>query len=409
MLRWTESPVGEALVDVVLSLNAQTEKLYQQEVATASYSQVKPSLDTFQKIGDALDWIKRPISTLEGHPGAYLSAMTKALRYVARSLQGDEIPYPELLEGIQELPAELIPEEKADRLREEVEQRLTDLGYSGSTDEKIARWLEKTRIPPEEVTTIAKNFLQLSKEGTLKRIVQLPPDDGIESVNAIRGVFWSGYSKYQGNFKGKLTFNIDRSWSEPVLAQVMTHEGYAGHQAFYCLWDYLYQQGKLPLEAAYYLINSPTNAVFEGGPEVSLHFLGWDEEEIPGITVEQRTQYQLARAYMDLQRVATTNACYLVNLGLADKAEALDYMVRVGYVRGVEAENAYRFFTDPIQKTYFPVYYHGRWIVGKAYDSVSEAQRPEFFKTLYQTPHTTNTFIKAIRELTGVAFNPYLD
>ena len=81
---------------------------------------------------------------------------------------------------------------------------------------------------------------------------------------------------------------------------------------------------------------------------------------------------------MDMQWVATTNACYLVNLGLADKGEALAYMARVGYVKGVEAENAYRFFSDPIQKTYFPVYYHGRWIVGKAYDLVSEAQRSDY-------------------------------
>lgn len=409
MLRWTDAPVGEAIVDVVLSLNQQTEKHYQQEVATASYSQVKPTLKTFDEIGIKLDEIDKAIAPLNGHPGVYLRAMSKAFRYFARSIQGDDIPYPELLAGIQELPAQLIPEKKTHKLQEELDRQLTDLGYKGSIQQKIMSWLEDTRIEPERVTTVAEQFIKRSKEGTLKRVTDLPPGDGIDSVNAIRGVFWSGYSKYIGNFRGKLTFNIDRPWSEPILAQVMTHEGYSGHQAFYCLWDYLYQQGKLPLEASYYLINSPTNALFEGAPEVSLHFLGWDCEEIDGISPEQRIQYKIAKNFQDIQRIATTNACYLVNLGLMGKEEALLYMEKTGFVQGVEAANAFRFFTDPIQKTYYPAYYHGRWIIGKSYDLMRIEQRPEYFKILYHTPHTTQTFINAIRELTTRPFDPFVD
>lgn len=409
MLRWTEEPLGEAIVDVVLSLNHLVEERYGQEVATASYSQIGPTLKTFDRISEKLSEIDRGIAKLGGHPGDYLRAMTKAFRYFARSLQGDDIVYSELLQGIQELPSDLIPEEKSIRLREEVTGQLTDLGYKGNVEEKITQWLEDTRIPAEMVTTVAEQFIKRSKEGTLRRVTELPPGDGIDSVNSIRGVFWSGYSKYQGNFRGKLTFNIDRPWTEPILAHVMTHEGYSGHQVFYCLWDYLFQQGKWPLEASYYLINSPTNALFEGGPEVSLHFLGWDCEEIEGITREQREQYQLAKNYRDMQRIAMMNACYLANLGQANKEDALDYMKRTGYVQGIEAENAYRFFTDPIKRTYYPSYYHGRWLVGKAYDLVEKAKRADFFKILYHTPHSTQTFIQAIRQLTGSDFSPFVD
>lgn len=409
MLRWTDAPVGEAIVDVVLSLNQQAKKLHQQEVATVSYSHVKPTLNTLDEIGIKLDEIDQAIASLKGHHGTYLRAMNKAFRYFARSIQGDAIPYPELLASIQELPVQLIPEKKALILREELDKQLTDLGYRGSVQQKTTSWLEDTRIEPERVTTVAEQFIKRSKEGTLKRVTDLPPGDGINSVNAIRGVFWSGYSKYIGNFRGELTFNIDRPWSEPILAQVMTHEGYSGHQAFYCLWDFLYQEGKLPLEASYYLINSPTNALFEGAPEMSLHFLGWDSEKIDDISPEQRNQYKIAKNFVDLQRIATTNACYQVNLDLMDKEEALLYMEKIGFVQGVEATNKYRFFTDPIQKTYYPVYYHGRWIVGKSFDLVSIEQRPEYFKILYHTPHTTQTFIDAIRDLTAQPFDPFID
>jgi hypothetical protein len=411
MLRWTEAPVGEAIVDVVLSLNEQAQKRNGKEVATASYSHVTSTLQTFDQIGNKLDEIEQAIHNLAGHPGEYLRAMATAFRYFARSLQGDQIPYPELITNIQQLPTRLISDKKTSIVRERVDRQLTELGYQGKLDEKVKKWREDTLIAPEEVIGVAQAFINSSKAGTLKRTIELPPEDGIVSVSSIRGVFWSGYSKYTGNYKGKLTFNIDRPWTEPILAQVMTHEAYPGHQAFYCRWDYLYQQGKLPLEASYYLINSPTNALFEGGPETALHFLGWDDlkEETPEIPDQTKRQYMLARDYLDMQRIATTNACYLVNMGEADKEEAIDYMKKNGMIGEIEATNAHRFFTDPIQKSYYPSYYYGRWMVGKAYDLMSREQRKDYFRILYDTPHTTDTFIAAISELSGTNFKPFED
>jgi hypothetical protein len=411
MLRWTEAPIGESIVDIVVSLNEQTQKLYSQEVATASYSSVKPSLSNFDEIGAKIDEVDGAIRDLAGHPGHYLRGMVTAFRYFARSLQGDSIPYGELIQGIQQLPIDQIPEQKSLRLKESVDRGLTELGYSGSFQQKVKQWREETRIRPDEVTAVAQAFIESSKKGTLQKVIGLPPEDGIDSVNSITGVFWSGYSKYVGNYRGTLTFNIDRPWTEPILAQIMTHEAYPGHQAFYCRWDYLFKEGKLPLEASYYLINSPTNALFEGGPETALHFLGWDdpEEHTPEVDAAAKKQYRIARDYLDLQRIGATNACYLVNLGEATKEEALEYMKTVGYMGEIESANAYRFFTDPVQKSYYPAYYHGRWMVGKAYDLLPKHKRSQYFDILYDTPHTTDTFIQEIRDLLGTDFDPFVD
>jgi hypothetical protein len=411
VLRWTDEQTGQAIVDIVVSLNEQAQKLHQQEVATASYSHVKPTLKSFDEIGRKITEVESNLKDVHGHPGRYLRSMSNGFRYFARSLQGDEVSYSELIRHIQELPTTIVSEEKMIQQQEKVSEQLANLGYKGTLPEKIYHWLEKTLITPEQVTKVAESFIKLSKAGTLHRVIQLPPEDGIDRVKSIRGVFWSGYSKYTGNYRGNLTFNIDRPWTEPILAQIMTHEAYPGHQAFYCRWDYLYQQGKWPIEASYYLINSPTNALFEGGPETALHFLGWDteDEEVPSITPEAKKQYTLARDYLDMQRMATTNACYLYNLGQISKDEALKYMTNKGLINSIEARNAFRFFSDPIQKTYFPSYYHGRWMVGKSYDLVPVEKRAEYFTILYDTPHTTDTFIDAISELTGRVFNPFED
>ncbi|MEH7298734.1 hypothetical protein [Neobacillus drentensis] len=409
LLRWTDAPVGEKIVDIVVSLNEQAQKLYSTEVATASYSGVKPSLATFDEIGRAIDEVEPVLQTKAGHEGEYLRSMVNAFRYFARSLQGDQVPYGELIANIQELPSVLITDAQLEHAKELVDKGLTNLGYKGNLKEKAGAWRSDTLINPEDVTTVAENFRENSKQGTLQKVIGLPEEDGIDWIRPIRGVFWSGYSKYTGNFRGNLTFNIDRPWTEPILAQIMTHEGYPGHQAFYCRWDYLFLQGKLPLEASYYLINSPTNALFEGGPETALSFLGWDDvnEETPNVPDKQKEQYLLARNYLDYQRMFTTNACYMYNLGHVSKEEAVHYMINRGGITEIEANNAFRFFSDPVQKTYFPCYFYGRWMVGNAYKETPKEKRKEYFSILYDTPHTTNTFIKAISELTGKPFNAF--
>ncbi|KAA0549873.1 hypothetical protein FZW96_00550 [Bacillus sp. BGMRC 2118] len=409
MLRWTNEMVGESIVDIVVSLNEQTQKMHQTEVATASYSATQPTLPSLDAIVNKIDEVEKEIASLEGHPGRYLRAMTNGFRYFARSLQGDNVPYDELILNIQELPSTLISDDKAAELKEAVERGLSELRYSGTFNEKVQNWRNDTVIDPEEVTKVAENFMKLSKEGTLQKVIGLPEEDGIDAVKSIRGVFWSGYSKYTGDYRGNLTFNIDRPWTEPILAQIMTHEAYPGHQAFYCRWDYLFQHGKLPLEASYYLINSPTNALFEGGPETALHFLGWDteDEETPGITNESKRQYRLARDFLDYQRIYMTNACYMYNLGHSTKEEVIEYMINKGGITAIEAQNCFRFFSDPVQKTYYPAYYYGRWMVGLAYDATPKEKRAQYFKELYDTPHTTNTFIDAISKLTGSTFQPF--
>ena len=408
-LRWTDAPVGENIVDVVLSIDAQVKRMYNQNVALANYSKLKPTLDSFDKIGYTIEGIEKAVKDLEGHRGEYLRSMAKSFRYYNRSLQGDKIPYDELMMGIQELPAYLIPEENIAKLKEIIDIQLSEIGYKGDVREKVTKWLQDTNIKPENVVAYAKSIVKSAKTDTLSRVVGLPEDEGIESIKSIRGVYWSGYSAYVGNHKGTLTFNIDRPWSEPIFTHVLTHEAYPGHQTFYCRWDYLYEKGELPLEAAYYLINSPTNALFEGGPENALHFLGWDceNENTPGISNKLKKQFVLAKNFSDMQRMAQTNACYLVSTGKFEKDEAIKYLQSLGMLGLIEAENTYRFFTDPIKRMYYPCYYYGRWMIGKAYDLVPQEKRSEYYKILYDTPHTTKTFIKAISNLTGTIFNPF--
>ena len=409
MLRWTEPPVGETLLDVILALHEQTVALHDDRAVLANYTDLKGVLRGFDEIGRKLDEVAPALQALEGHPGRYLRAMARAFRCLARTLQGDRIPYAEQLRDIQELPAGFVPEARLARQEEKLAEGLRGLGYKGTCREMSAAWREDTLLPPERVTAFARSLVDLAKGATLARVCALPEEDGIDEIKGIRDVFWSGYSRYLGGSRGDLTFNLDRPWSEPTFAQVLTHEAYPGHQTFYCRWDQLFRAGLWPLEAAYYMVNTPTNALFEGGPELALHFLDWDDPSADHVEIprEARLRYAVARDLLDHQRMIQTNACFLTHLHGADEAGALDYMIRAGGMTEIEARNTRRFFMHPVQRTYYPTYYFGRWLVGLSYERVEARSRREYFRLLYDTPQVNSTFIDAIRQLTGEPFDPF--
>lgn len=409
MLRWMAPAFGDSLIDVMLSISAQSKLRYGKETALASYSTGRPTLTTLDEIADQVVILQKAASDMTGHEGAYIQGMLEAFGCSAQVLQGDQLSYLEKVDRMQQISLQEIPKENFAGLAEKIERQLKELGYKGKVGEAIGHYLDDTLIPPGEVTTLAKQFLGQAKADTLSKVIQLPAGDGIDGVHGATNVFWSGYSRYDGNYRGTLNFNLDRPWSRPTFANILCHEGYPGHQAFYCRWDDLYQRGLLPLEGAYYAYNTPSNGLFEGGPEIGLHALGWDDPLVvtPGLSMEMKQSFALGRDILDLQRMYQTNGCYYVNVQGAANEEAIRYMLSGGTLSQVEAENACRFFTDPLQCTYYPAYYYGKWMVLGAYQCFEENERPEFFKILYDTPHTTNTFIQAIAEATKKPFAPF--
>lgn len=409
MKRYLDEEMSHRYLDCILSLSRYSQKQYDEALVLANYSHAEPTMTTLDEINDNLEQIQKTALTLGGHGGEYVFGMTEAMKCFAQVMQGDTIDYLTRVKRIQQLEMKRIPEENFCRLEDKIAEPLRNLGYQGQIGEMIASWINDTAIAPEQVTIAAKEFLDNAKAETLAQIVDLPPEDGIDAVSGIRGVFWSGFSRYLGNFRGDLTFNLDRPWARPLFANILCHEGYPGHQTFYCRWDQLFLRGDLPLEGAFYAYNTPTNALFEGAPETGLHFLGWDDEtvETPYLTSKDKTVFALGRHVLDLQRMYQNNACFMVNVENASQKEAVAYMTGSGFLTEVEANNVYRFFTHPVQSTYYPCYYYGRWMIYEAYEAWPKDRRNEFFRLLYDTPQTTDTFIKNVQKVLGETFAPF--
>lgn len=410
MMRYTKEGNGELMVNVVGSISRLTAERHDDKTILANYGHVEATLETPEEILRATETLQKEFKDVPGHAGMYLRGMVDAFQMNARILSGEQISMKDAIAVMQQVELNPIPQEKFDRLAHEVTEGLGKRGYKGNIGEMVQTWLKDTALEPEEVTATAKRFMDRAKNATLKLVTDLPEGDGIDDVYSIRNVFWSGLSRYLGDFRGDLTFNIDRPWSLPTFGNVLCHEGYPGHQTFYCHWDHLYRQGRLPLEAAFYsTAGNPANPMFEGSPECGLHFLGWDDfnEHTPEISDEEKADFLLGRHVQDLQRIVQMQGYYKYHVEGASKEEAIELMMNTGIFSKIEAENCTKFFTHPVQQYYYPAYYYGRWMIYEAYQMIPREKRNEFFRFLYDMPHTNETFIKGIADMTGKAFAPF--
>jgi hypothetical protein len=403
MMFYTHPEVARLWVDVVVSISDLGVGKFGKELVLANYSHAKPTIKSLPALEAALTRVEQAVAEQPGHAGEYMRILCRSQRAVLSILQGENRPYLGLVRDILDLEFRPIPSSEAEKLRVQLDEGLSKLGYRGTLQEKVDRWLEETSLTGEAVIDMAKKIVGATRQATLERVVKLPETEGLDSIYSVRNVHYSGRSQYTGNHRGWLHFNIDKNWQKDMFVQILCHEGYPGHQTFYCLWDVLFQEGRWPLEAAYYQLNNPTNVVFEGGPEVAMTFIDWDQGDSPDATARR-----VGQIFKDLHRIGMNNACLYANLGEMNRKQAVDHMVQHLTLRD-DAERAYDFMTNPLARTNYPQYYYGRRVVEKAFSLMSgtQAMREKFYDIIYRTPHTTSTFVKAVAAATGRPFDPF--
>ena len=409
MLRYTTEGTGEKILQVVGAISLITERDYDDPTMLANYSlqEIRPMKP--EEIVTLAREVKADVKDITGREGMYMNGMIDAFEMFARILAGEKISYRDAIRVMQQIELRPIPQDCFDRLTEAADRSLTDLGYKGTVGEKAREWLSLTALDGDKVSSFSKALIDQAKKSTEKLVVKMAQGDGIGDVKTVRGVFWSGNSKYLGGFLGQLTFNIDKPWSVPTFANILCHEAYPGHQAFYSHWDDLYLQGLLPLEGSFYsTAGNPANPMFEGTPECGLHFLGWDDfrMETPEIMDEQKTIYAAGRDVLDLQRLYQQQAAWLYHVEGASKEDVAAFMMQGGLFRQVEAENTIRFMTHPVQMYYYPSYYYGHWLVYELYEAMPVEKRQAFFRLLYDRPHTNETLIMEASSLAGRQLDP---
>jgi hypothetical protein len=400
MKYWVSKEFAERMVNVAHNLHNIGTEQHGGRIFLVNYRDVPLTPMTAEVLAVEIEELKSEIVDLTGHPKEYLDAKLTSFEYLLRFIEGEEFDYAVLLDKIQQLPCEEISKEVIENLKTTSTEFLKSLGLKGSLQEMKETWYEANYLEADEVLDFARKYIDALKEVTLERVAGLHADDEIDAINGTTGVYWSGFSAYPGDYKGNLTFNIEKKWNKYEFIHVLAHEGYPGHQTFYSRWDMLLENDQFPMEAAYYLLNEPINTLFEGGPENAIAFIGWNDPERNAVmTPEEVHALNGVRELMKLTRVFQTNAGYFYNTGKMDREECIAYMMNEGMMNRLDAENTFRFFSAKLSCTTYPSYYYGRKYVEDTFNSVPVEKRKEYFRILYDEPHTNVTFMKAIKNL----------
>ena len=94
-----------------------------------------------------------------------------------------------------------------------------------------------------------------------------------------------------------------------------------------------------------------------------------------------------------------TNLCVAANEGRLDFEQGTKILMERACMDETLAAVRYRYFTNPLWKTCFPHYYHGRKFIREQYERMnSRGFKNEYAEMVYRHPHTMRTLEKTITE-----------
>jgi hypothetical protein len=330
------------------------------------------------------DEIEQPLRSM------YLTTEIHSLQSVVRWMTGEEMSYVEIVENVFGIKPTRFSENEVQDAMKNVETAFSDCPGS-DTRERVEQFRLNGQVQGED----AKNYIegelqQRAKDvGILfrKKVYTLMDatvtDNGIE-YKAVTGKPWGGYNYYQGNYRSRNEFNVDRPFSKHGLAAVIYHE-------------YEHHVSNLWREKAYYDSNwtdlsivplTGRCVISEGTADTAMDFL-----ELGEGTDDSRRM----RALTNLSRMCGMNAALMLNHEQASEDDVVWYLVERTFGKEERIKPSLE-FSRPKTKDgkpnlwapYIFNYLKGRmdfvyptFLKAKENDMLSD-----FFKTVYLNPYS---------------------
>ena len=320
----------------------------------------------------------------------YLITEVHSLQSIVRWMAGEELSYVDVVENVFGIRPTRFSEKEVEVAMRNVEIAFSDCPGSDTRD-RVEQFRLDGQMQGEEAKNYIEGVLQQSAKdvGILfqKKVYAIMDatvtDNGIE-YKAVTDKPWGGYNYYQGNYKSKNEFNVDRPFSKHGLAAVIYHE-------------YEHHVSNLWREKAY-LENNWTDlsivpltgrcVISEGTADTAMDFLEVSEGTDDALRM---------RVLTNLSRMCSMNAALMLNHEHASDEEVIEYLVE----RTFGTEDRIRpslEFTRPLTKEGKPnlwAPYIFNYLTGRrdfVYPAFLKAREndvlPDFFKTVYLNPYS---------------------
>jgi hypothetical protein len=320
----------------------------------------------------------------------YMMGELHSLNIVVDWLDGKDISFPDLVEGLFQIPMRMYPESEIDKSIEHLTEVMSDFPGDDLL-EKLQRYTEEGMVTGEALekllqTDLQQRSLEIGKEFRTKIFAVMGssvPDNGIE-YEAVRNEPWGGYNWYQGEFKSLNQFNIDRKFNKDMLQATLYHE-YEHHVSN--LWrEKAYLNSGNP-ELSIVPLHTGRCVISEGTADTAKDFLRISEEG---------SRVAVSAALYPLRRMTSINAAILLNHVSKTTEEVVDYLCDRSFRTRESAESSLSFI-EPKTKNgktnffapYIFTYYIGRtsFVHPTFMKAVEQDVVPEFFRTVYMNPY----------------------
>ncbi|MFX1483385.1 MAG: hypothetical protein ACFFCP_09370 [Promethearchaeota archaeon] len=334
----------------------------------------------------------------------YMMGELHSLNVVVDWLDGKDITYSELVEGLFHISMRKYPEKEIDKSIDAAEVVLTEFPGDDLRD-KIERYRRDGEITGEALQNLLEDVLQKQSheigQNFRTRIFDIMgasvPDRGVK-YEAVKDKPWGAYNWYLGEFTSLNQFNVDRRFNKDSLQATLYHE-YEHHVSNLWREKAFLKTGNLELSIV--PLHTARCVISEGTADTSKDFLGVSENSPRIMALE---------ALNLLGRMTQLNAAIMLNDEGKSEEEAIDYLIDRGYRTKELAESSLGFISPKTRDgrinlfaPYIFTYFIGRSkFVHPTFLKASEkGLLAEFFRIVYMNPYSGSsvTWNKAFEQL----------
>ena len=326
-------------------------------------------------------------SAADGTRARWLAAQLTALSAVARTLAGDEIALPELVEQLLDLPAEREPEASLSAAH-----RLLDaaLPAGPSLRGRLAEHRRATVVPSEQVTAVAHQLVALLRERTTQDLSLPSGELLLLEPWEVGGGVWDTRLAAAGPRQTQLELNLAIDWPLDTLLRSVAAESYPGRHAQRVSRQQAVAEEADRWEASAWCAVTPDAALADGLGGVGREAVLGDYELSPelrrigrkvGLHIDVERDLEVGRGRRLLEPAASNAALLLHQDGLP-ASEVRGYLAEMGLLTEREVDRVMVRLSDPLLRV----------------EPFSRAYAPQLVGDWLQVTGQTNGVARLLRE-----------
>jgi hypothetical protein len=300
----------------------------------------------------------------------WLRAQLVGLETVARKLAGEDLSYVDEVERCYGVRPARTPEAELEAAHRALDDALPG---GGSLGERYQAWREDDPVPAEHLREILESIVEDLRERTAN-LIRLPEGESYV-LEVVSDEPWAAYNYYQGGLRSRIAVNTDVPMATNFVTELMAHELYPGHQTEHSWKERLLHQEHGYAEAGILMVGTPESLIAEGIAGLGLEILLEDEDALAvehlqryGIAYDPDSAHAVKEARRPLQGVSGNVALMLYEDG-GSEDDAFEYLRQWALMSERRANQALRFVTDPMWRSYVTTYADGyslcrEWVDG---------------------------------------------